>query len=196
MKPKALINLICPVDNVQINENKVRLTAAFVLLIGIIYLLTHWVGLILLLTADFALRAFKLPRFSLLGFWAEATVWQLNIPFKATDQAPKRFAAKVGFVFCLIITVRHFLNENTWILSSILVVFAFLESVLAFCAGCYAYTFYAKLITRKTLLAKRKCVPYRKSKQLKLNHKNPTTLVFYAMRLLSFMKQKTEKTYT
>jgi len=137
----ADINLSCPVDGIQINENKVRVIAGFVLLTILLYLLTGWSGLLLLLAVDFGLRVFKQPKYSPFGKAADFIVGQLNLPFRSTDQAPKRFAAGIGLVFSITILVVHSLGYTTFILSSLLAVFAMLESFAGFCAGCYVYTF-------------------------------------------------------
>lgn len=137
----AQINLDCPIDGVQVNENKVRLIAGFVLLTALLYLLTGWGLLLLLLVADFGLRVFKLPKFSTFGKVAEFVVRQLHLPFKGTDQAPKRFAAGIGLVFSITMLVLYSLGINTFFITSTLIVFAMLESFAGFCAGCYVYTF-------------------------------------------------------
>lgn len=137
----AQINLDCPIDGVQINENKVRLIAGFVLLTSLLYLLTGWGWFLTLLVADFGLRVFKLPKYSPFGKGADVVVGQLRLPFKGTDQAPKRFAAGIGLVFSITILVLQSLEINTFIPTSILAVFAILESFAGFCAGCYVYTF-------------------------------------------------------
>src|ERR1700744_2146697 len=95
----------CPVDFIPINENKARLTAFLVLVIGIVYLLTGFWLLIAFLLIDFALRTFNLGKYSLLGFFSEALIKQLKIKNKPVDRAPKRFAAGVGLVFSLTILV-------------------------------------------------------------------------------------------
>lgn len=137
----AQINLDCPIDGVQVNENKIRLIAGFVLLTALLYLLTGWGWLLVLLVIDFGLRVFKLPKFSPLGKAADFVVGQLRLPFKGTDQAPKRFAAGIGLIFSITILLLHGLGINTFLLTSTLIVFALLESFAGFCAGCYVYTF-------------------------------------------------------
>ncbi|MCK8494644.1 DUF4395 domain-containing protein [Spirosoma sp. RP8] len=141
-------NLLCPVDGVQINETKVRLTAGFILLITLVYLLTGWVLLPVLLLADFGLRSFHVGEYSPLGNGASWIVKVLRLPYKATDQAPKRFAARIGFGFSLLILSLDLAHRSTLLPASILAVFAALESVFGFCAGCYVYTFYVRLFSR------------------------------------------------
>ena len=61
---------------------------------------------------------------------------------------PKRFAARIGFLFCLAIVVAHYTDLSTIILSIIIALFAALESLAGFCAGCYVYNAYARLRSR------------------------------------------------
>ena len=131
----------CPVDFVAVNENQVRMTAFFVLLITAGYLLTGYPAFPAFLAADFLLRGFRLGKFSVLGMLAGKTAAVFRFPYKSTDQAPKRFAAKVGLIFSLLILAFYFLGWDTLVLSLILVVFATLESIAGFCAGCYVYAF-------------------------------------------------------
>jgi len=133
----------CPVDFISINENKARLTAFFVFLLTIIYLLNNFWLIIAFLFIDFSLRAFNFGKYSLLGFVSDALIKQLKIKNKPVDRAPKRFAAGVGLLFSLAILVSIYFQQPTivYILSGILLFFAFLEAFLSFCAGCYVYSF-------------------------------------------------------
>lgn len=135
--------LECPVDFVLINENKARVTAFFVLVLGFIFLLTSIWLIPAFLIIDFTLRATKLGKFSLLGILTDVLIKQFKITYKPTDRAPKRFAAGVGLVFTTLMLAAFFLGFNivTIILTCTLVLFAFLESFLGFCAGCYVYSF-------------------------------------------------------
>lgn len=148
-------NLICPADGVQINETKVRLVAGLVLLTGLTYLTTGraafgWLALPLLLTLDFSLRSFDLGKYSPFGTVADWLVKTLGLPYKGTDQAPKRFAARIGLGFGLLISTLHLVGVPTIIPTTILTVFATLESVFGFCAGCYVYTFSTRLLPKAT----------------------------------------------
>lgn len=140
--------LICPTDGKQLNEHKVRIVAFLVLLTGLAYLLTGWLVLPLLLAVDFALRSFDIPRFSPLGQLATGLVRGLQLPFKGTNGAPKRFAARIGLGFATGISILHVLGYATLIPATVLALFAALESLAGFCAGCYVYTFYVRLSTK------------------------------------------------
>ena len=133
--------LDCPVDGVKVNENKVRTIAFLVLLIGIAYVATLYWVLPLFLAIDFALRAFDYGKFSPLARLSDGIVSMLNFSVRPIDQAPKRFAAGVGMVFTAAILVLYALGINTLVLTSVLLIFAALESLAGICAGCYVYTF-------------------------------------------------------
>ena len=136
-------DIACPVDNVNINENKVRITAFFVLLITLVFLFTNGWLFAAFLLIDFALRAFKLGNYSPLGLLSGAVVKQLKIRNKPTDRAPKRFAALVGFLFSGLVLAALLLNLIlvSQITAGVLIIFAFLEAFAGFCAGCYVYSF-------------------------------------------------------
>ncbi|MBC8109986.1 MAG: DUF4395 domain-containing protein [Verrucomicrobia bacterium] len=141
-------DLDCPVDFVSVNENKVRVTAFLVLLTILAFIFTMHPVFPVVLAIDFFLRAFQLGKFSPLAYTSEKIGVLLKLPFKATDQAPKRFAAKIGLVFSVAILVFYFLGWHILLISVVLAVFASLESLAGFCAGCYVYTF-LKLFAKK-----------------------------------------------
>ena len=137
----------CPVDFVLMNENKARLTALFVFILGAIFIITGLWIIIAFLILDFFLRANNWGKYSLLAILSEAVIKQFSIKNKPTDRAPKRFAAGVGLVFTasiLILTLLH-LDIPTLVITAVLLFFAFLESFLGLCAGCYVYSILQKV---------------------------------------------------
>jgi hypothetical protein len=135
-------DLQCPIDHVKVNENKVRIIALLVLLLGIWFVLTGYNWLIILLVYDFFTRAFSLPNFSLLGALANVFVKLFKVSYKPTDRGPKRFAAGMGFVFVTTILIAAILG---WValltpLTVLLCIFACLESFAGVCVGCYVYS--------------------------------------------------------
>ena len=143
------MELSCPISAERINENVVRIIAFEVALIGsvCIYFSNYWA--IFFLLTDFALRAFTSGKLSLLKFIAIKIFKSLDLKLQLTDLAPKRFAATLGFVFCLMIATSSIFNffDSALILTSVMIVFALLESLLGICVGCYVYTFF-RLIKR------------------------------------------------
>ncbi|WP_316797011.1 DUF4395 domain-containing protein [Pedobacter agri] len=137
------MELSCPISAERVNEKVVRIVAFLVAFIAICCILfsNYWV--ILVLTIDFALRAFTSGKFSLLKIVAIKISNALNLQTKLTDLAPKKFAATMGYVFCLLITATFVFNFCTaaLILTTIMLIFALLESLFGICVGCYVYTF-------------------------------------------------------
>lgn len=144
------MELSCPVSAERINENVVRIIAFIVAVIAItcVVFSNYWAIVFLLL--DFALRAFTIGKFSLLKFIAIKISNALSLSPKMKDLAPKKFAATLGFGFCLLITAVFLFDfyNAALIFTSIMIVFAFLESLFAICVGCYIYSF-LQIFTKK-----------------------------------------------
>lgn len=139
--------LSCPVDLKKVNENKVRLTAVWVLLLAIGFATTKLWLIPTFLVFDFSLRTFDLGKYSLLHKLSNFFVETFEMKNKPVAQAPKVFATQIGLIFSILILASLGIGYSTLSLSltSILILFAFLESVFGFCAGCYVYTFQQKL---------------------------------------------------
>jgi len=108
-----------------------------------LYLISGYLFLLMLLAIDFLVRTLNKPSLSLLGLLSDLVVKNFDIPNKPVDRAPKRFAAGTGLLFTVLIASSLLFK---WpiaavVLSMVLGIFAFLESIFAFCAGCYVYTF-------------------------------------------------------
>jgi len=136
------MEISCPISAERVNEHVVRIIAFMVALIAIFSISFDNYLPIVLLTIDFALRAFTTGKFSPLKFIALKVAKALSLKPKMTDLAPKKFAAAMGFVFCLFIATTFVFSLNTLslILTSTMTIFALLESVLAICVGCYVYS--------------------------------------------------------
>jgi hypothetical protein len=67
------------------------------------------------------------------------------------DKAPKIFAARIGLLLSLITAAAAFLGWSlaAHIAGSTLIVFAFLECGLNFCAGCWVYTYVVYPLVRR-----------------------------------------------
>lgn len=139
--------LNCPVDFVQINENKARVVALFVIALVVLFLVTAQWPVMAVLLVDFLLRSLNLNSYSPLAIVAGAAIKVFSIKNKPVDRAPKRFAAFVGVVFSAAILVTSIL-EITYIvniLAGVLILFAALESFFGFCAGCHVYSFLKRI---------------------------------------------------
>ncbi len=130
------------------NESRIRLTAFFVLVLTLVYLLKGWGLIPVFLLLDFTLRAFGFSVYSPLSWLSGQLVRLLHLPVKPVYMPPKRFAARIGFVFFVAIVILHYTGISTVIPAGVIVLFAALESLANFCAGCYVYNAYARLRSR------------------------------------------------
>lgn len=126
----------------RVNENVVRLVAGQVLVFAIATIVTGWVFLPAYLTLDFFVRAFTGWRTPFV-IVARQIAEGLNLPNKPIYAAPKKFAAGIGFFFCIAITALLLTDQllAARVVAGILSVFATLESVFSICAGCYVYSY-------------------------------------------------------
>ena len=124
-----------------VNEKAARVVAGGVALLAATALLTGWLWLSAVLVVGFALRVAAGPRFSPLGrFAAKVVAPRLGAP-KLVPGPPKRFAQTVGLVLTLVATgfLLAGVPSVTAALLGVLLLFATLESVVGFCAGCWAF---------------------------------------------------------
>lgn len=124
-----------------VNEKAARSVAAGVVLLTAFTLASGWLWLSVLLAVGFALRVAAGPRWSPLGRFAAGVVApRLGEP-RMVSGAPKRFAQSIGLAVTLGASLALALGAPvvTVVLLSVLLVFATLESVLGFCAGCWMF---------------------------------------------------------
>lgn len=131
----------CPINGKQVNEIVVRMIAMQVVFL----VFTAWwfqnpliSGLLVL---DFGLRAFGFSRYSPLRFLAQKTVLHFQLGYKAADEAPKKFAAAIGFFVAILLTALlqlHFAVSAS-LIGGILLLFASLEAGFGICVGCILY---------------------------------------------------------
>jgi hypothetical protein len=135
----------------QINENKVRFIAFWVLLSTLLYLLFPVISFPLLLSADFALRAFDLGTYSPFALSSDQAIRIFGLGQKLIFYPPKRFAARVGLVLSFLILGLHIWGAGAQYLSIVLAFFAALESIGGICVGCYIYNWLVKIKILKTI---------------------------------------------
>lgn len=134
----------CPISGTKIDETVVRLIAAQVAVLATVATITQHYSLAAILALDFAVRALGFAPFSVLRTVAKGIKTALNLPAKMTDEAPKRFAAAIGFGVMTLLALTLYFD---WLFTALAIgglitTFAVLESTLAVCVGCilYGYT--------------------------------------------------------
>jgi len=139
-----------PISSERANENVIRLVAFQVVILTAIILVIQNHFLALFLSIDFLIRAFTNGKLSLLRLMGTIFAKLLKIEPKPIFAPPKKFAALLGAVFSLMITVLFLFNFNiaAIIVGGLLIFCAVLESVFGICIGCYVYTFISKIKTK------------------------------------------------
>jgi hypothetical protein len=145
------MEISCPVSAERVNESVVRIIALLVAIIAVVCIAFGNYYAMIFLMIDFAIRAFTTGKWSVLKAISVQLFKVFKFPIKMTDLAPKKFAAKVGFVFCLLISGIYLLQFDTaaLVLISILLIFAILESIFAICVGCHVYSFWQMVKNKK-----------------------------------------------
>lgn len=143
-------NISCPVSHIMVNENRVRITASLVFLTSLSYLLAPDWAIPAFLVIDFFLRGFGKGRYSLFNALSGWIVRKLSINNKPIDQAPKIFAAQLGFILVSLLFISDVFSllQVGYVIAAVLVLFSFLESALGFCAGCHVYSLIKRIFPR------------------------------------------------
>ncbi len=138
-----MIDLICPVSNEKTNERLTRLNAFFTVLLASLSFILNTPVFLFFLVIDFFIRAFTKGKYSPLCMISRSLLKVLNVSEIKIDKAPKIFAARMGFVMTLAITLLFLLNLGiaAMVVAGILVFFATLEFALGVCVGCMIYTY-------------------------------------------------------
>jgi hypothetical protein len=124
-----------------VNEKAARVVAGGVAIIAVVTLITGWQWLLVPLAAGFLARVLTGPKLSPLAQLATRVVApRLGAP-KPVPGPPKRFAQSIGLALTLAAAASLWLDHPgvASALVGVLVVFATLESVVGFCAGCWMF---------------------------------------------------------
>jgi Domain of unknown function (DUF4395) len=125
-----------------VNEKAARTVAAGVALLTALALVTQWWWMTAVLAAGFLARVLTGPKLSPLGLLATRVVAPRLGPPKEVPGPPKRFAQSIGLAVTAAAGIAWFAFGSaaaTAGLLGLLLLFALLESVLGFCAGCWCF---------------------------------------------------------
>lgn len=153
-----------------VNEKAARVVAGLVAIVAGLALATGWLWLTPVLVVGFALRVANGPRVDPFGRLATKVIApRLGEPVLVAG-APKRFAQGVGLVLTTVATIALVIGAPavTTALLGVLLVFALLESVVGFCAGCWVFGY----LMRWGLVPEAVCVA---CNDITLRRQQPTT---------------------
>ncbi|MEW6173740.1 MAG: DUF4395 domain-containing protein [Bacillota bacterium] len=134
---------LCPISGFTINAKAARVTAFLTALTLLMFLLTPVKWIILILCADFLLRCIAGSKFSPFAFISRFILHTAKVEPRMENAGPKLFAAKIGLVFSVIISVLFLVN---WMLPAVVFAILFLfcaalEALFGYCLGCKMYSF-------------------------------------------------------
>ena len=115
-----------------------------VVILSIIVLVTGQWWLMFLLAYGFLARVATGPTLSPMGLLATRVIAPRIAQPRLVPGPPKRFAQTVGLIFSVTALVLHFaagLSVAAGVVLAVLTVFAALESLLGFCAGCFVFNY-------------------------------------------------------
>ena len=125
-----------------VNEYAARTVAGCVLILSLVASLTLWLPLAIFLTYGFTARVLTGPTMSPLGLLATRLIVPKIIKQeKDVAGPPKRFAQAIGFLFstAALLLLMGDQGSIARMLYLVLALFAALESIISFCAGCWAF---------------------------------------------------------
>jgi hypothetical protein len=126
-----------------VNEISARLVAGMVVMLSLAIILTDQSWLLFVLAYGFLARVATGPTLSPMGLLAtRVLVPLLGNPSRPVPGPPKRFAQSIGLVFSTTALLVFYASGSEVAAKSlvgVLAVFATLESVAGFCAGCFAF---------------------------------------------------------
>lgn len=145
------MNSICPVSHKMLNEPVLRLSAAIIFIILLVFFQTLSIIPIAFLAFEFFIRAIDMGKYSVINFLARNLASAFKIKEKKVNAGPKIFASRIGFFLSVVIISLLLLSYPVMamVFAGVLVLFTFLEAACGFCMACVVYPFLYQL-TYKT----------------------------------------------
>ena len=133
-----------------VNENQVRITACWVLLLSVVTAFTTIWQVPAFLAVDFGLRGFGFGKYSPLHRLSALVCRLFNFGVKPVYAPPKLFAAKIGFAInvAIVVLLLYGALSVAVVLAIVISLFAFLEWMFGFCAGCYMFSFLTNTVAK------------------------------------------------
>jgi hypothetical protein len=142
---------VCPISFHGVNKKVARLNAFSTFLIICIYLFTPFKFIVVLLAIDFFIRGYIDPKSSPISTINKNIINLLKIKSKVINAGPKIFAAKIGFLMAILISIIFYFLKLTILasfLAYLLIIFSLLEFLFGYCVGCHMYSLKHKLVHR------------------------------------------------
>ncbi|NJD91387.1 MAG: DUF4395 domain-containing protein [Geobacter sp.] len=137
----------CPISFELLDEQVVRLVAFQVVSLTAIAVWSGTPWLPFVLAVDFGLRSLGKGALSPLARLAALVSRLAGLAEKPVNAGPKRFAAKIGALMSLVITLAFATgwHATAATFGGILIICALLESFFGYCVGCQFYHLWMQL---------------------------------------------------
>ena len=125
-----------------INEYAARMVAGFIVIFALTYLYSHNIYLLAFMVYGFLARVMAGPSLSPIALLVtKILIPKMGNPYAECPGPPKRFAQFVGLVFTSSAFYFVMRGQTTpaYLLIGVLAIFASLESIMGFCAGCWFF---------------------------------------------------------
>lgn len=130
----------CPISSEKTDHNTVRVTGLLTILALATFAATGSVVLAALLAADCSVRAWTSSPSPMQRVGARIAR-AVGLPVLLKDKAPKRFAARIGWMFAVGAVGLSFISPVAGVAVGLTWLgFNVLDSVFGFCVGCWVYT--------------------------------------------------------
>ena len=145
------INKSCPLDFKKVDKNIIRLNALIIFSLLLLFVLTGSTVILMIVLIDFIIRVFFGLKYSPFCFCIKRLLHLTGIKPHKINAGSKKFAAKIGLIFSLMITVFMLLNMPvaTKIIAVIFLIASGMDVFFDFCIACKLYPYYRHFIKRK-----------------------------------------------
>ena len=139
---------LCPVSDKKVNERVARINGAFTVMLVIVFGFIYSIYPVIFLVIDFLLRATNYSKYSIIGISSKGIVRYLALQDNFINAGPKIFAARIGLVFSVLISIAVAFDAYlpALALAGILGLFSFLEAAFGICVACQIYPFVYRLL--------------------------------------------------
>lgn len=122
----------------KIDENQTRMDAAIIAVLLVVFLLTGFSQILLILLYDYVVRLYVTPWLSPVYLLSTSMTHVLHLESDVGDAAPKQFAANIALLVVMFALAADFGEYETVALGLVLFLAAWkiLEAAKNFCFGC------------------------------------------------------------
>lgn len=135
-------NLSCPISNDLVNSKLTRIYAIITFVSIAVYLFTPFKAIIYLTATDFLIRVLFTVKYSPICNLIKYILKVSQTSTHMVNAGPKKFAAKIGFIFSMMMLLGHILGYSTfsYFVGAMFFVAVGLEAIFGYCLACAIYS--------------------------------------------------------